>query len=167
MKKVGIFYSFNTGKTQSVGERILKEFGDIAEVVDIETVSTSKLLEYDLVVIGSSTWYDGKLPDYWEDIIPEMKKENFEGKNIAIFGLGNQQGYPDNFGDSLHYMAEVFTPLGANLVGFTDPAQYDFNESKALKDGVFIGLLIDEETQPELTKERIANWVKELKAKCL
>ncbi len=161
--KVGIFYSFNTGKTRSVGERILKEFGSSAESIDIEDVGVSKFFEYDLIIIGASTWYDGKLPDYWDDILPDLENADFKNTNVAIFGLGNQQAYPDYFGDSIFALAEVLEPLGAKLLGFTSTDGYTFNASKSVRDGKFMGLLIDEESQPELTKERISNWVKQLK----
>ncbi len=161
--KVGIFYSFDTGKTKSVGEQILKQFGENAQSVDIETISASKFAEYDLVILGASTWYDGNLPDYWEEVLPELKTANFKDKKIAIYGLGNQQGYPDYFGDSIFALAEVLEPLGAKLLGFTSTDGYTFNASKSVRDGKFMGLLIDEESQPELTKDRISNWVKQLK----
>lgn len=158
--KVGIFYSFDTGKTRSVGERIAKEFGANAVSVDIEEIDVDKFKEYDLVIIGASTWYDGNLPDYWEDVLPELEKANFKDKKIAIFGLGNQQGYPDFFGDAIFALAEILEPLGATLVGYTSTESYTFNASKSVRDGKFMGLLIDEESQPELSKDRISKWVK-------
>ncbi|RMF69726.1 MAG: flavodoxin FldA, partial [Cyanobacteria bacterium J069] len=40
---------------------------------------------------------------------------------------------------------------------------YDFNESKAVRDGKFVGLAIDEDNQSDLTTERIQSWVAQLK----
>ncbi|NES97290.1 MAG: flavodoxin FldA, partial [Desertifilum sp. SIO1I2] len=39
----------------------------------------------------------------------------------------------------------------------------DFTESKAIKNGKFVGLAIDEDNQPELTEERVKAWVAQLK----
>lgn len=161
--KTGIFYSFSSGKTQRVGERIVKEFGDNIEVNDIEEIDGSKFLEYDLIIIGVSTWFDGGLPDYWEDFLPEFEKADFSNKKVAIFGLGNQQGYPENFGDAIAVLAEVLEPHGSKLLGFTSTEGYEFDASKSIRDGKFMGLLIDEESQPDLTAERIVNWVAQIK----
>lgn len=163
--KTGIFYSFNSGKTQAVGERIAKEFGEGIEINDIEEVDGSKFLEYDLIIIGASTWYDGELPDYWDDILPKIKETDFSNKRLAIFGLGNQQGYPDKFGDAIAVLADALEPLGAKLLGFTSTDGYDFEASRSIRDNRFMGLLLDEESQPELTVERIKKWVEQLKAK--
>ncbi len=164
--KVGIFYSFNTGKTRSVGERIQKAFGEQAESIDIEIVDANKFSEYDLIIFGASTWYDGGLPEYWNDILPDLENANLKDKPIAIFTLGNQQGYPDHFGDAIFVLAEIFEAQGAKLHGFTSTEGYTFNASKSIRDGKFMGLLIDEESQPELTKDRINNWVEDLKSLC-
>ncbi|NJO92153.1 MAG: flavodoxin [Chloroflexia bacterium] len=161
--KTGIFYGFSSGKTQSVGERIVREFGDKIEINDIEEISGSKFIEYDLIIIGVSTWFDGGLPDYWEDFLPELENTDMANKKIAIFGLGNQQGYPENFGDAISVLADVLEPVGGTLIGFTSTDGYDFEASKSIRDGKFMGLVIDEETQPELTVERVKNWVAQIK----
>ena len=40
---------------------------------------------------------------------------------------------------------------------------YNFSESKALRDGEFIGLAIDDNNQSNLTDERVKKWVEKLK----
>jgi flavodoxin I len=161
--KTGIFYGFSSGKTQAVGERIVTEFGDGIEINDIEEIEASKFSEYDLIIIGVSTWYDGGLPDYWEDFLPELEEAGLSSKKVAIFGLGNQQGYPENFGDAIAVLADVLEPKGAKLIGFTSIDGYDFDASKSIRDGKFMGLVIDEESQPGLTVNRVKNWVAQIK----
>ncbi len=161
--KTGIFYGFSSGKTQAVGERIVREFGDNIEINDIEEIKGAKFLEYDLIIIGVSTWFDGGLPEYWEDFLPEFENADLKDKKIAIFGLGNQQGYPENFGDAIAVLADVLEPRGGNLIGFTSTDGYEFEASKSIRDGKFMGLVIDEETQPEFTVDRVKNWVAQIK----
>ncbi len=161
--KTGIFYSFSSGKTQGVAERIVKEFGNNIEVNDIEEINGSKFLEYDLIIIGVSTWFGGGLPDAWEDFLPQFKNTGFVNKKVAIFGLGNQEGYPENFGDAISVLVELLEPKGAKIIGLTPTDGYDFEESKSIRNNKFMGLLIDEETQPELTSGRIKNWVSQIK----
>ncbi len=40
---------------------------------------------------------------------------------------------------------------------------YDFDASKAVKNGQFVGLALDEDNQSELTESRITTWVAQLK----
>ena len=49
------------------------------------------------------------------------------------------------------------------LIGRTSAEGYDFEESRSVEKGKFIGLAIDDKNQKELTEERIENWVKQLK----
>lgn len=163
--KTGIFYSFNTGKTQWIAERITKEFDGNIELNDIESINPAKFLEYDLIIIGVSTWLGGGLSDYWDDILPQMKGLKLEGKKAAIFGLGDQKGYPRNFGDAVGILAGILESRGAELIGYTSTEGYQFKESAAMRNGLFMGLILDEDSQPGLSSERIKNWVKQIREK--
>jgi flavodoxin I len=165
--KTGIFYSFSSGKTQYIAERIAKEFGNNIESNDIEAFDDSKFLSYDLLIIGVSTWMAGGLSDYWEEILPQIKSLNLKGKKVAIFGLGDQKGYPGNFGDAVGILADIFEPCGAKLIGFTSTEGYEFKQSSAIRNNQFMGLMIDEDVQPELSSGRIKNWVKQIKEQAL
>lgn len=116
-----------------------------------------------MIILGASTWYDGELPSYWEDFLPSLDNSSLAGKKIAIFGLGNQKGYPDNFGDAIGVFAEIFENKGAELIGFTSTNGYDFEASKALRGNKFAGLLIDEDIQSDLSPGRVKAWVKQIK----
>ena len=50
-----------------------------------------------------------------------------------------------------------------NLIGKTSTEGYEFEESRSVEKGKFIGLAIDDKNQKELTEERIVNWVNQLK----
>jgi len=52
---------------------------------------------------------------------------------------------------------------GGETVGYRPIDGYDFNESKAVVDGKFLGLAIDEDNQSDLTESRIKSWVSQLK----
>lgn len=53
--------------------------------------------------------------------------------------------------------------LGGETVGQWPTDGYDFDESKAVKHGKFVGLALDEENQSDLTRSRIKTWVSQLK----
>jgi flavodoxin I len=52
---------------------------------------------------------------------------------------------------------------GARLVGYTSTEGYNYELSRAVEDDKFLGLILDQETQPRLSKDRILNWVKDIK----
>ena len=52
---------------------------------------------------------------------------------------------------------------GAKFIGQVDPDDYTFDESRAIIDGKFIGLPIDEDNESDLTDERLAKWVAMIK----
>ena len=86
-----------------------------------------------------------------------------KGKKVAIFGLGDQIRYPENFADGIGLLAEVFEEDGATLVGFTSSSGYTFERSKALHDGQWCGLVIDLDNQSEQAEEKIKEWCKQVK----
>ena len=103
------------------------------------------------------------MPTYWDELLPELRTLNLKGKKVAIFGLGDQVKYPDNFADGIGLLADVFEGDGATLVGYTSPEGYKFDKSHALRGGKWCGLVIDVENQPELTDKRVKEWCKQVK----
>lgn len=164
MNKTGLFYATGTEKTAAIANKIQAAFGDgKVDIVPLERAWKKEFETYEYLIVGTSTWFDGELPSYWDEMLPELKTLNLEGKKVAIFGLGDQVNYPDNFVDGIGILAEVFKGCGAELVGCTSTDGYRFHASKGVKNGRFLGLAIDPETQPDKTGARIENWVDELK----
>ncbi len=99
----------------------------------------------------------------WEDFYDELDNIDFTGKKVAYFGSGDQVGYPDTFQDALGILEEKISENGAETVGYWPTEGYEFSESKAVRDGKFVGLALDEDNQSDLTEERIKSWVTQLK----
>ena len=113
MKKIGLFYATKAERTSWVAEKIQKEFGeDKIEVVPIEQAWQNDFAAYDCFIVGASTWFDGELPTYWDELLPELRTMKLKGKKVAIFGLGDQIRYPENFADGIGLLAEVFEGMG-------------------------------------------------------
>lgn len=163
MKKIGLFYAAKAEKTAVVAENIRKELGKDVDVIPIEDAWQNDFVAYDCLIVGASTWFDGELPTYWDELVPELQTLDLRGKQVAVFGLGDQAKYPDNFADGVGILADVFESDGAVLVGFTPLDGYTFTQSKALRDGKWSGLLIDVENQNNLTDRRIKEWCRQLK----
>jgi len=168
MKRIGLFYGKNTVKTATIAKKIQDAFGNVKiELISIEEAWQKDFEACDFLIAGASTWFDGELPSYWDEIIPELSTLDLKDKKVAIFGLGDQVNYPDNFVDGIGLLAKAFETAGAKLVGLTSVDGYHFNQSQAKNNEHFAGLAIDIENQPEKTDERIRDWVKKLKKEFL
>lgn len=164
MEKVGVFYSFNTQKTKKIAEKIIEAFGpENVEAVNAENITEEQFVKYKRLVLGVPTWFDGELPNYWDEFVPALEELDLTGKTIAIFGLGDQVGYPENFGDAVGLMADLLESRNARIVGETSTEGYHFESSKALKNGKFQGLILDQENQARLTSDRVKEWVEQIK----
>lgn len=163
MKKIGLFYSFNTNKTSQAARKIGEEFGDTAVHVNAETLTEKEFLSYGNLILGVPTWFDGELPNYWDEFVPALEDLDLKGKTVAIFGNGNQKGYPENFVDGVGIMANLLESRGARLVGLTSVQGYTFESSQALRGDQFTGLALDFENQAAQINGKIKKWVEQLK----
>jgi flavodoxin I len=164
MKKTAIIYSFNTKKSAKVAEKIKEAFNhEDVELVNAEDITEETFLSYENLILGVPSWFDGELPNYWDEFVPALEDMDIKGKKIAIYGLGDQKNYPENFQDGMGIMAEILEEQGAEIVGYTSTEGYEFEKSRAVRDKHFVGLSIDFENQSSLNKTRIPAWVEELK----
>lgn len=164
MSKTAIIYSFNTKKTGKIATQIQEGFNDPdIEMLNAEDITEERFLAYDRIIMGVPTWFDGELPNYWDEFVPALEDMDLKGKKIALFGLGDQKGYPENFLDGVGIMAEILEAQGASLVGHTSTEAYEFESSRARRNDQFMGLAIDYENQGSMNKQRIAAWIEQLK----
>lgn len=84
------------------------------------------------------------------------------GKKVALFGLGDQASYSESFVDGLGILYDAVAEEGAVIVGATSTNGYEFSESRAVRDGQFVGLVLDEDNQPSESEQRIASWIAQL-----
>lgn len=158
--KVGLFYGSTLGTAKSVAEEIgallETEIYDVAKGID-------SIKDYTNLILGTNTWGYGDLQDDWEGVRATLEKIDFTGKKVAIYSTGDAEGYSDTFVDSIGILGEIVEKNGGTLIGFTSTETYEFTDSKGLRDGVFMGLAIDDNNQGNLTKERITKWVEQIK----
>ena len=163
MRKIAIVYSFNSTKSAKIASKIASGFKNYkVEELNVESLKGEEFLLYDSYILSVPTWFDGELPNYLDEILPALSKFTLKGKKIAVFGLGDQKNYPENFCDAVGILADFFEELGATIIGFTSPEGYAFESSKALKNNILKGLLLDQENQSKLSDERILKWTKQL-----
>jgi flavodoxin I len=165
MNKIGLFYSFNTKKTSKIAEQIREKFTDVEiDMVNVETVTSEQFIAYDNIICGVSTWFDGELPNYWDEFVPDLEDMDLSGKTIALFGLGDQKGYPENFLDGVGILGEIMENQGARLVGYTPVQGYTFESPRAVRGDKFMGLAIDYENQSSMNEERVLAWIGQLRS---
>lgn len=164
MHKIGIFYGSSTGNTQHVAKMIGAAWeGEEVDVLNVRKADPEKLSDFDLLILGTSTWDDGQLQDHWARFIRKMDAVSLDGKKVAIFGLGDQAGFPDQFVNAMAELDGKVRGLGAEVIGEWPTDGYTFKASKAVSDGKFIGLALDQDRQRKLTEDRIQRWVTQLR----
>jgi flavodoxin I len=158
-------------------EALVSKDIDVAEPIDIDTLDSGSLKdvfnEHNSLIVGTPTWNTNadtfRSGTGWDDLyydkLPDLTSI-LEGKKVAVFGLGDQISYGENYADATGELYSVFESLGCNMVPYAHTSQdgYDHITSKSIlpDSDLFCGLLLDQINQDDLTDDRIANWVKKL-----
>ncbi len=129
----------------------------------------------DAYIIGAPTLKAGleygKTGTDWDEFLFEDEAKglksmgSLEGKKVAVFGLGDAWVYQFNFIDAVEEMYLAFEAQGATMgFGHWPIAGYQFDESKAIRKGLFMGLAIDEHNGKRYTGARVRRWIKQLES---
>ena len=170
MPSIGIFFASETGNTAEIARLIQSRHlpAGTVEVHDLEVTDAAQIAAYDRLIFGTSTMGCGDYPAALEAFLPEFDEIDFHGKIVALFGLGDQYGYPGEFCDALGLLYEELLRRNAHVVGFWPTTGYAYEASQAdLGDGSFCGLVLDEDNQPELTGQRLSAWIEEIRGDLL
>lgn len=171
MAGIGIFFGTDTGRTRLLAKQIAKKLGERAAApVNVGKIQPQDLQAFDFLILGTPTLGEGELPgrstglsaDSWEEFLPRLQGLDLTGRKVALFGLGDQVKYPDNFVDALDDLQGAFTACGATLVGRWPVDGYEFQASRAVHNELFWGLAIDQHNQGLLTEERVTAWLASL-----
>jgi flavodoxin I len=168
VRAVGLFFGTQTGKTEDVADLIAAKAG--IEKTDIADAGGAADLEgFDGIIAGVPTWHTGadeqRSGTTWDDYLEEISALSLSGKPVAIFGLGDQASYGDNFCDGIEELHNTFEKAGAKMLGYVDASGYDmYTESKSVKDGKFLGLPLDGDNEPDMSEDRVNKWVDQIKS---
>lgn len=163
MNRIGIFYGSSTGTTAEIANRIGKHLNvPQADIFNVHESAPDLFGNYDILVLGTSTWGDGEIQEDWYDMLAGASSLCLKDKRIALFGCGDENmtetfcnGVGQLYNELLSTEAKFIAPYPADC--------YAFNSSTAIRDGVAVGLLLDEANHPELTEKRIADWSEMIK----
>ena len=165
MSKIAIFFGPLGGAVNRVANMVKDAIGeDNVEMIPVKDASVADIEKYDKIIfglstVGKDTWDSTYSNNDWGKFLPEIEKTSYEGKAIAVFGLGDHVTYAHGFVDHIGLLAKKLMKNGAELVGQVSTEGYEFDESDAVVNGKFIGLPIDEDFEPELTEERVTGWI--------
>ncbi len=163
MKAIGLFYGSTYGMTEKSAMKIKKAFGSAEiDVYDLKNTTIEDMMKYDNLIFGTSAWGIGEMQDDWELFIDKLSIIDFSEKKVALFGLGDQKEYPESFVDGLGTLY-CRLPNKKNVVGAWPVDGYDYYFSLADTEGVFVGLVLDDHNQADLSDKRIKDWVNQLK----
>lgn len=158
---VAILYGSSTLNTEYIATKLRDAFGEErAELLNVRDMPSDRLRPDARLVFVTSTWGRGTLQDDWETFLPALEQADLAGARVALVGVGDQENYPDTFCDSIAILADIVVARGGVCVGQTDTDGYRYKQSRAERDGRFIGLVLDEDNQSDLTDERIGAWVR-------
>lgn len=163
--KIGLFYGSTTCYTEMAAEKMRAILGeDLVELHNVKDTPLSQMLDYDLLILGISTWDFGEIQEDWSAIWEQIGNISLASKTVALFGLGDQEGYGEWFLDAMGLLHDQVKLGGAQVIGYWPVEGYQFDASKALtEDGSqFVGLALDEDSQYELSDERIAAWMEQI-----
>lgn len=156
-----IIYGSDGGTTRKIANKIGAKLS--ARVLDIKKAQTSDFESASLLILGCPTYADGELQSDWLEHLGKLEEARLDGRRVAIFGLGDQQNYPESFVDAIGILHDLAAERGARLLGYTSPEGFDFTRSAGVRDGQFLGLPLDEDNQSRQTDARINAWLNQLK----
>lgn len=161
-KKIAIFYGSTMGATEKAAQKMAQILD--ADIFNVDSVDRETFDKYHNIILGSSTWGFGDLQDDWEAFFDMNGVPNLKGKNVAIFGLGDQDDHHDVFVNAIGLLHEIALDAGANIFGYWPTENYSYGSStSAVKDNMFLGLPLDDINQAKFTDERIQKWTDQIK----
>lgn len=163
MKKTGIFYGSTTGTCREIAIKIADRLGvDPLDIHDVVATAPSKVGDYDVLILGASTWGAGDLQEDMATFIDGIASLDLRDKEVAIFGSGDDT-MSDTFCNSV---GEIYRRLHDAHPMFIAPFNndgYQYTHSDSDVHGMIVGLCIDNVNHADDTDARIDAWCEKIK----
>ena len=93
IRKVGLFYSFSSKNTARIAAGIHNALSGVdVELVNVDDIKASKFSEFENLILGVPTWFDGELPNYWDELIPALEDIDFLTEENSNFWTWRSKG---------------------------------------------------------------------------
>jgi flavodoxin I len=169
MSKIGIFFGPLKGSVNRVADMIRDKIGaEKVEMVHVKTATPDDFKRFDKIIfgistVGKETWDASISKTDWGIFLTRNKQRRFFRENRSHFRPWQPCYLCFEFCRFMGLLARELMKTEARIVGQVPTDDYEFEESAAIFDGKFIGLPLDEDFEPELTPERVDNWLETLK----
>ncbi len=155
----GIFFGSTTGNTEEVANTIAEKLSiDPSHIHNVGNTSADIVANYDTILLGSSTWGYGDLQNDWYDFLDALAEQDLQGTKVGLFGCGDSDSYGDTFCGALGQIYNALQSTGCTFIGAYEPTDYNVTDSDVCRDGLFVGLAIDESDDDDKNQVRITNW---------
>lgn len=116
MEKAIIIYGSSTGNTEKLAQFLAKELEQRFSVTIKDVIDTQPqdMLDKDIVILGSSTWYDGELQEDFQEFYEVMDTVDLNGKKAAVFGAGDSSW--EQFCRAVDILEEKVAEINGRLV---------------------------------------------------
>ncbi|MGB6129744.1 MAG: flavodoxin [Psychrilyobacter sp.] len=162
MNKIGLFYGTTGGRTTGIVDEFDFNLRDEVEIFDVAN-GIEKIKEFENLILVTPSYGFGELEAHWEAVIEDFKKIDLNGKTLALVGLGSQTTFGESFVGALEILYKIIIKNGGKIIGLTSTDGYHFEECDAIIEGKFMGLVLDEENQDDMTPDRIYDWLEVIK----
>ncbi len=136
MSKTIMVYLSNTGNTEAMANEVKKgieEAGGSVEVFEAADVEATKVLEYDVIVMGCPACGTEELDEeYVEPMMQEFESAGLSGKKLALFGSYGWGG-----GEFMETWVGRVEEAGGTLI--TDPVTVEGEPTDVLEECVALG----------------------------
>jgi flavodoxin I len=116
---VTIIYGSDGGCTRNIADKIAAKIGGTA--IDIAAAQPADMESCSLLILGCPTYADGELQSDWDTHLSKLEAAELSNKRVAIFGTGDQVGFPDSFVYAIGILHDIVERKGAEVIGYTDP----------------------------------------------
>lgn len=143
-----IAYGSQSGNAETLAKRLGKEAsgrGFAAQVADLDSVQPAQLIEAQNVLVITSTWGEGDMPDnaasFWDTLNQNGSSPKLDGVRFSVLALGDKN-YSDTFCLAGRKLDERLAELGGTRVHPRVDCDVDFDEpAKQWSEGVWVALL--------------------------
>ncbi len=159
MADIKVIFGSSTGSTESAAHKIAAALN--ADCVNVAK-ATADDFKASILILGTSTWGVGELQDDWQSGINLLQAADLSNTTLAFFGFGDQESFGDTYLDGMGELYEASASRAAKVVGKTSVEGYNHSASRAVVDGAFCGLALDDVNEADKTDARIDAWVKQI-----
>ena len=119
MTTILIVYGSSTGNTGKLTLHLANVFREANFEVTAKPAAACNveaMTDYDVILLGSSTWGNGSLQDNMKQFYFKMDSVELAGKRAAAFGPGDAKSYPRSFCKAVDMLENKLVSRGAEII---------------------------------------------------